>query len=157
MAPPPIYADPVDLGRFGVNAEAFSDLSDAEHQLPPLSSASRIMDSYLSKQFNLPLLAWGDDLRECCSVLAAWAMISTRGFKPRENPEDTPLEIRWKWWIDWLEKVAENDLTPVVTPTPLPTGGPTGMSAGAVVFSNESRGYQGEPGTANAFTGRRRP
>jgi phage gp36-like protein len=154
--PLPIYADVVDYGRFGVNVAALEDLAIEENLAPPLSSASRVMDSYLGKQFNLPLTEWGDDLRECCAVIAGYTALLVRGLKPDENPEDASIGIRYAWWIDWLKQVAKDEVTPVVTETPEPGGGASGMSAGAAVISNESRQYQDDKGAGWAFQGRRR-
>jgi phage gp36-like protein len=152
----PIYADVVDYGRFGVNTQATEDLPSEENLAPPLSSASRVMDSYLGKQFNLPLTEWADDLRECCVVIASLDDHVHARFKPGENPEDQPIGLRYLWWIDWLKQVAKDEATPVVTETPEPGGGASGMSAGAMVISNESRQYQDDKGAGWAFQGRRR-
>lgn len=151
------YCSVRDLERFGVNRKALEDVQQKDGQAPPIESAGDFMDGYLGKQFTLPLLAFGDDLRECCAVIAAWRVLRTRGLKPGENPEDNALYLEYKEKIRWLEQIAAGKVTPVVTPSP--TAGAAGVTPGApLVLSNVSRGWQDAVGTSSGlpFAGRRR-
>jgi phage gp36-like protein len=77
-----------------------------------LEAASRKADSYLGVRFELPLTAWGVDLKEAVAKMAAWQLLSVRGFSPeagdaevfRRNHEDA---------VRWLEQVAKGAVTPV--------------------------------------------
>lgn len=147
-----LYCEAEDIGRFAVNREVYEDLAETEQLDPPIRSASALMDGYLRARFTLPLVTWSDELRECCAVLAAYAIITTRGLKPGENIEDKPIYLRWKFWIEWLKALAAGNIVPDVTDSGSdPTPATSGIRAPSV-SSNESRGYQGGGG---AFSGRR--
>jgi phage gp36-like protein len=149
-----LYCDPEDLGRLAVNRETYEDLAQQEQIAPLIDSASNLMDDYLREVFTLPLLTWGNSLRECCAVLTAFSMLSTRGQKPTDGDiRDSPLGVRWTFWMGWLAKVAAGSVTPEVTDS-----GGSDSSGGAAarepqVSSLESRGYTDGGG---AFSGRRR-
>jgi phage gp36-like protein len=152
------YCTAEDLEIYGVNAQALEDLSAANNQEPPIQGASDYMDGYLGKQFTLPLLAFGSDIRECCAVITAWRVLRTRGLRPGENPEDNALYLDYKEKIRWLEQIAAGKVTPVVTPSPSPGGG-TSSPGGPMVLSNVSRGWQDDAGgmpSGVPFAGRRR-
>jgi phage gp36-like protein len=152
------YCTPEDLGRFGVNAQALEDISAEDGQAPPIEGTSDYMDGYLGKQFTLPLLAFGDDIKECCAVISAWRILRVRGLKPGENVEDNALYLDYKEKIRWLEQIAAGKVTPVVTPSPSPTTGST-APGGPMVMSNYSRGWQDDVGASPSglpFAGRRR-
>lgn len=154
----PLYCTVADLGRFGVNAQATEDLPVPENLTPAIEARSAFIDSYLNLKFTLPILVWGADLKECCAVLAAWDVISVRGFKPDENPEDHPLRIRYEDMIKWLESIRDGELIPVVTDSDTGDDGDSGGGMRAPqVGCNESRGYQSDDTTkTGAFQGRRR-
>jgi phage gp36-like protein len=153
------YCTPEDLGRYGINSEALEGIPDVDGQRPPIEGTSDYMDGYLGKQFTLPLLAFGDDIRECCAVITSWRILRVRGLKPGENPEDNALYLDYKEKIRWLEQIAAGKVTPVVTPSPTPGTGGSVTPGGPMVLSNESRGWQDDVGASPSgvpFAGRRR-
>jgi phage gp36-like protein len=153
------YCTTEDLGRFGVNAQALEDISAEDGQAPPIEGTSDYMDGYLGKQFALPLIAFGDDIRECCAVITAWRVLRVRGLKPGENPEDNALYLDYKEKIRWLEQIAAGKVTPVVTPSPTTPGTGSSTPGGPSVMSNYSRGWQDDIGATPSglpFAGRRR-
>ncbi len=105
------YASPSDLARLGVGAAATAGISTADI-VAALDAASSLAGSYLSAQFTLPLLSWGDDLRRCVCMIAAYDLIGgNRGFNP-EQGADVTLRLRYEDAIKWLERVAAGTIVP---------------------------------------------
>lgn len=151
------YCTVEDIGRLGVNAQALEDVPSEDGQLPAIQAASDEVDSYLSKRYTLPLVAWGKKLREVTAVLAAWFIVGTEGIKPGENPEDNVLVMRVKEARAWLKMVADGTVDAGVTPTPDPGG--AAAPGAPMVLSNRSRGWQDDTGgmaSGLPFAGRRR-
>lgn len=151
------YCVPEDLGRFGINSEALEGTPAEDQEVPVIDSWASYMDSYLGKQFTLPLLTFGADLKNCNSAFAARNLLDVRGRKPGENPEDTAIDLECDRWQKWLEQIAAGKVTPVVTSSPSP-GGTTVTPGAPLVMSNLSRGWQNDVGADSGvpFSGRRR-
>jgi phage gp36-like protein len=150
------YCAPADLGIYGVNAEAISDLSVEEKVLPAIVVASAEIDSYLrgSGRYTLPLTAVGDDVKDAAAVLAAWRVLQVRGLKPGENPEDNALMVEVNRVRKWLAQIASGSVSPNVTDsTPSPTA--EGWEGVGQITSNEQRGTFNSYGGGYAFQGRR--
>lgn len=154
------YCEPEDLGRYGINAEALEGTPAQDQEVPVIESWADYMDSYLGKQFTLPLLAFGNDLKNCNAAFAARNLLDVRGRKPGEHPEDQAIDLECDRWQKWLEQIAAGKITPVVTATPPAAGGGSSASPGApMVASNYSRGWQDDLGASPSgvpFAGRRR-
>lgn len=110
------YADRADFDAFGLPSATLNALASSSVQDSLLSAASGRMDSYFRGRYGLPLTAWGDELRECCCVLAAYRLVGRRGFNP-DNAWERDLQERYKDWIAWLEGVQGNTIHPDVTET----------------------------------------
>jgi phage gp36-like protein len=138
------YCTAADLGIFGINAEALADLPIAENEVPPIAAASAKVDSYLRQQYVLPLTRVGQDIREATAVIAAYRILSVRGLKPGENPEDANIRLQYEDTLAWLKLVAAGSVAPDVDDSDVES--PTaGAQAGAVrVSSNEQRGWYNE-------------
>lgn len=123
------YAVRADIPRFGIAAEAIADIATAT-QDAALSSASRFMDGFLRAALALPLLAWGDDLRECCCVLATETLIFGRGIAPGGvGGADQPLIDRADRWRKWLGSVSSGKvLLDVTESSPGPVYAPEVLS-----------------------------
>ncbi len=102
-----------------IPGEAFEGLTDDQIN-KALSWASSKADSYLRKRYNLPMVSWGDDLREAVGMLAAYQLCRRVGFRPssgyNEELKDANDEA-----IDWLLNVSKGlveiegaDSTPLV-------------------------------------------
>jgi hypothetical protein len=81
-----------------------------------LSFASRFADGYLVNTYNLPLLAWSDDLRMMVAKMARWELLGKRGM----HADQTMQSYEPKEALEWLVKVARGDLQPIITETPAP-------------------------------------
>jgi phage gp36-like protein len=150
------YCAPEDLGRLAVNRQALENLSNEEDINPAIESASSEVDSFFKSRFTLPLTSWDAAVRRCCAVIAAWIALTTRGWRPGDNPEDQAIVMEVERQRKWLVQVSQGTATPTVTDSS--SGSPTGAAGGRpTVMSNEQRGFFTEnPGRAVAFQGRRR-
>lgn len=108
------YAVRADIPKFGISADAIADIATAT-QDATLSSASRFMDGFLRAPHRLPLLAWGDDLRECCCVLAVETLMFGRGMAPGVGGDDQKLIDRADRWRKWLGQVSSGKVLLDVT------------------------------------------
>ena len=99
----PVYATVADLARLGVSAEALRGVP-IEAQQSALSAASSLVDDYLGKAYTLPLVSWSDSLRRAAAIVAAYDLMSARGYNP--SGDDTNLRDRYLDVIRWLEKVS---------------------------------------------------
>jgi len=98
------YCTRDDLTAVGVNANALRDVPGAS-VTSAIAMASDLIDSYLRVQFALPLASAGAELKRAAAIIAAYDLMSARGYNPNE-PEDSPLRKRYEDVIAWLEKVA---------------------------------------------------
>jgi phage gp36-like protein len=159
--PTPIYeyATVADLGRYGINEDALSDIDPAD-KLDAIVAASREADNYLADQYTLPLSAAGIVLTQKVAIIAAYNLLAVRGYNP-ELGGDATLEARKNDAIKWLSDVAAGRIVAGVTDS---STGST-PSAGAAssrprVISSSSRGYSsrglvGETVAWDSFSGPR--
>ncbi len=137
-----IYATVAELKQLGLAASALTGIPE-EDLLKALSAASAKADSYLARRFVVPLPAWGDDLREAVSALAAWRILSARrGFNP-DNPGDAVIRTNYLDALAWLEAVSKAQVAPIM---PSPGGGTTtpgafGSDGEAFVVTESRRGW----------------
>lgn len=149
------YCTVEDVSRYGVNAAAIGALSSDEHIKPVIKAQSGVIDGYLRLRYTLPLLTWGDDIRRACAILVACDVLTTRGAKPGENPDDKPIFDRCDEVLAWLKLIADGKVAPDVTDSsPIQTAGGPRMGK---VASNQQRGWFAEDASrAGPFQGRRR-
>lgn len=62
--------------------------------------ASSLANSYLRKRYTLPLVQYGDDLRQQVAALATWQLMRKRGFQPGSGADESVVvgkedAIRW--------------------------------------------------------------
>lgn len=107
------YAVPTDLVVYGAQSAALASFT-SDQQQSALDSASAIADSYLSAKFTLPLTAYGTDLKEAVCKIAAYNLLSARGFNP-ESGADANIRLRYQDAISWLKGVAKGEITPQAT------------------------------------------
>jgi phage gp36-like protein len=128
------YATRADLANLGLPAGALTGVSTAQQDAALAAAASKA-DGYLQDRFTLPLTAWGDDLKEAVCHVAAWTLLSSRGFNP-EQGGDASVRTRFEDAIRWLEKIAAGTVTPVVTDSRT-----SSRAAGPRVASSTPRGW----------------
>lgn len=130
------YATIADLGRWGAPAQSLASF-DATAQNAALTAASGVADGFLAKRFTLPLSAWGDDLRKHVCWLAAFDLISGRGYREDSLGADS-LEGRYDKAMTWLRGVALGTSEPQGITDATPSVRET---HGVVVVSRPRRGW----------------
>lgn len=108
---PTQYATRTELGLFGMTAAALGTFSD-EQKDAALQGASDHADGHLGQRFRLPLLGTIPiAIKMHVARIAAWILMSGRGFKPGTTDGET-LHQAYKDANAWLEKVAAGTVTP---------------------------------------------
>jgi phage gp36-like protein len=140
------YATAADLASLGLSAQALSVIT-LDEQNEALLGASNDADGYLGSKFILPLISWGTDLKRAVCQLAAYDLLSQRGYNPEAGGNVT-IRDRAKDARDWLKQVAANKIRPVVVdsstnPSGTPAGeaGTTGFAYSVGAPANQPGGY----------------
>jgi len=82
--------------------------------------ASSLANGYLRKRYTLPLISWGDDLRQQVAALATWQLMRKRGFQPGSGADESVVmakEDAMRWLRDVSLGHAELDGAVDSTPT----------------------------------------
>jgi len=104
------YATRTDLHRVGLPAAALAGVSTVT-QDAALEAASGLANAYIVRSgYDLPLSTWPAGLTLHVCGIAAWVLLSTRGFDP-SNPSDKAVRMRFDDAIKWLEKVAKGTVS----------------------------------------------
>lgn len=134
------YATRAHLIQFGIRSGALTGIATGD-QDAALEAASDLADSYLRARFTLPLAGWQDDLRRAVCNIAAYDLLSARGFNP-DAGADVNVRARYDDAVRWLERIAAGQVTPDVTDSGSSGDEGSGAAAGvARVFTNTSRGW----------------
>ena len=126
------YATEAELAQFSLPGNVLADIPGGV-QTAALVNASAIADGYLAARYHLPLSAWGADLKQAVTDIAAWLCLKRLGFNPADA--DSEISTGNARAVKWLEGVARGDITPAITDTAPVTSG-----AGAVL-SAPRRGW----------------
>jgi phage gp36-like protein len=138
-----VYAVRGDLVGLGLMGGALANVPTTV-QDNALQAASGLIDSYIGGRYTLPLTTWGQDLLRACCVIAAYDLLTSRGFGMVNGPDDN-IRLRYLDIIKWLEDIRDGE-------TPISGGGGSSATAGApVVYSSPlrewtSRGNTGDTG-----------
>ena len=104
------YATTTDLGNVGLTSAALATMTTGQ-QTAALAGASALVDSYLESRYTLPLTAWGSDLARCVAILAAYDLLSTRGYNPNAGA-DMNWRQRYVDQMAWLDEVSKGTSSP---------------------------------------------
>lgn len=133
-------AEPYALNRSAIESFPVDDRHSA------IKGASRLIDSYLRSRYKLPLIQVGEDIKRACWIIAAYDLLSSRGFNPESGATQEDIRTRYSDTIRWLERIADGRAVPDVTDSS--TGGQEGVStAGPRVTSASQRGWSSRPGS----------
>lgn len=133
------YATTTDLARFGLPAAILASIATATQEAA-LEAASDVADSYLRARYTLPLTSYGDDLKRAVCNIAAWDLLSTRGYDPKAG-NDEAVEARSDKAMAWLKDIsAGRAAVSGGNTTPTPTRD-TRVSSGPVTRSDSQRGW----------------
>lgn len=151
--PPAIteYADLDDAEPFVLNRSLVESFPvDDRHEA--IRGASRLIDSYLRSRFKLPLTQIGEDIRRACWTIAAYDLMSSRGFNPESNAAQENLRRRYDDTIRWLERIADGRAVPDVTDSS--SGAQEGVApAGPRITSASQRGWSSRGSTSGPTGG----
>lgn len=154
MADQASFCTRAEVSTFGARADAIEP-ADIEVINSTIAARTAWICSYLADRVQLPIVAWGMDLRQACAIAVAWDLTAAPiGRNPEVNVvEADPLYLRFKGVERWLDKIVAGGPMPVVTGTP---GAIPDAPAGAArVVSNTSRGWQDFGDHGGAFSGGR--
>lgn len=131
------YAAIADLTLYGAPAGAFA-ATTPEQQQAAVNAGNALADDYLGRRFKLPLAQWGPDLVRAVAVIATYDLIVVRGSNP-DAPGNADLHARWLAAIQWLQGVAEGNISPqLMQGAPTATGGGATGGQGTFVESVSS-------------------
>lgn len=106
------YAERPDLYQLSVAAPAFQLVATTD-QDAALEAASRRADGQLTRRFTLPLLTWGEDLRQAVCDIAAYRLLKARGFNPSKGGADSEqLRLGFEDALKWLKQVGDGAVIP---------------------------------------------
>ena len=132
-----VYADRTDLARHGTSAQSLAQIDPAE-QDEALLTMSAVADDYLRERFPLPLTAWSRSLRMHVAAMAAYELLSVRGYNV--DSSDKILKERFDAAIAWLGRCTLGQLTPQGTVgTETETDDGEAVWGGAAVASSPRR------------------
>lgn len=137
------YATPGDLTKF-CRAQAFASFDDAQQQAA-LDAASALADGYLRSRFTLPVVTQSQDLVRAVCNIAAYDLITQRGYNPDAGADDN-WRLRYEDALAWLDKVAKGTVSPALadsSTSPPPFVEQLGSSDGVptVISSPQQRGW----------------
>ena len=138
------YATRTDLTQLAIPASAIANVPTAA-QDNALEAASDLADSYLKSQYTLPIVAWESDLTRAVCNIAAYDIMSMRGYGPTAGGDEN-LRQRYEDAIRWLERIAKGEVSPKVTDSSAAVGSGTTTSGGVFVTTGSQRGWTGNPG-----------
>lgn len=131
------YATEAHFALVGLPAPSTQGVS-SESITEALAQASSKINSYIGGRYTLPLSAFGPDLRRCAIVIAAYDLMTFRGYKPQTETDN--FRLRYLDEIKWLEGVRDGEINPegVKDSTPADT---TDDGDASVVCSDAPRGW----------------
>jgi phage gp36-like protein len=151
------YATRADLANLGLIGAALSSVSPAT-QDAALLAASAIADSQLQGQFVLPITSWGQDLVRAVCIIAAYDLLTSRGYGPQQGVDDN-IRKRFEDAMHWLDRVSKGEETPAyLIDSSISQSGQTMPPPvdGSTVFST-SGGFQMQTSPTRGWTDRGAP
>jgi phage gp36-like protein len=148
------YATTTDLANLGLIGGVLASIATSV-QNAALIAASAIADAELAGQYILPITSWGQDLVRAVCVIAAYDLLTSRGYNPT-SPADANIRLRYLDALAWLREVGDGKASPGgIIDSSLAQDGqslPT-PTDGSVVFSTEG-GFQLQTTSPRGWTDR---
>lgn len=104
------YATPADLKSLSLAAAALTGVDDPSIQAA-IDAASSVADGYLGSRYTLPITGHGQDLTRAVCNIAAYDLLSVRGYNPDPGGNDN-IRQRYDDAIRWLERVSAGTVSP---------------------------------------------
>jgi hypothetical protein len=127
-------------------AAAFNGITVAQQDQACLDATGEV-DGRISGRYQMPLLAWGNELTKVTAWIAIYLCFSTRGFNASSGGDRAIQERYWELVgnpnvpgsIGWLDKVQRQSIHPDITATVPPSQSPIyGLPQ---VFTSAPRGW----------------
>lgn len=144
------YATSTDLASLGLVSAALANVG-AGVQTAALAAASAVVDSKIQSRYVLPLTQWGQDLVRAVCVIAAYDIMTSRGYNPMAGA-DQNIRQRYLDAIEWLENVGKGTDTPSQVVDSSTTSG-TGSSDDSITTQTRG-GLQMTTSAVRGWTGR---
>lgn len=101
----PLLITDAELLALGIGYEALTDV-DSTVRTQACRAASGVVLSYLKKRYDLTDLAgWSDDVKDATASIAAWRILSRRGYNP-QSTIDIAIKANADVALQWLQAVA---------------------------------------------------
>jgi phage gp36-like protein len=155
---PTQYATRADLTNLGLLAGALSSVPTAT-QDAALLAASGLADAALQSRYILPLTRWGQDLVRCVCIIAAYDLLTSRGYGPQQGVDDN-IRKRYLDQLDWLKEVGKGNDTPsyVIDSSANGSGGSVSSpSADGSIVTSTDGGLQMTTSSVRGWTDRGAP
>jgi len=136
MPPVTTYGSIAGMQTVGVRPEAIAKFTAPEKQAA-LDAISKTMDMSFRKKFTLPFIQVGADIHRMANILAAYDLLSGRGFNP---DADDNIVTRAEAERKTLRYIAAGLLVPDVIDSSV-AAVEGSQSGGPQVISSASRGY----------------
>lgn len=133
------YCSESEFYLLGLRQEALEETVANQINLY-LTSTSAFMDGFFRSRYgsSMPFTTFSVELKRNCAIITAYDIITWRGYNPA-NPNDEVWRNRYLDVINWLENVANGDISLGI----VPGDGITTPSSGAPsVRSNRNAGFQ---------------
>lgn len=98
------YATRTDLTTHGISSTALGSISTGDRDAA-LDAASATADSYLRARYTTPVTGYGVDLTRAVCQLAAWDLLSVRGYDPQRGGDEA-VRLRAEDAMRWLRDVS---------------------------------------------------
>lgn len=107
---PTQYATQANLAQLGLISGVLASIPGTT-QDAALLAASGIADSELQSRYILPLQQWGQDLVLAVCKIAAYDLLTSKGFNPAAGA-DSNIRQRYLDALEWLKLVGDGKNTP---------------------------------------------
>jgi phage gp36-like protein len=107
---PTPYAVRADLANLGLIGGVLSSISTTA-QDAALLAASGVADASLQSRYIMPLTQWGQDLVRCVCIIAAYDLLTAKGYNPATGADENIRE-RYLDQLAWLKEVGKGNDTP---------------------------------------------
>lgn len=111
MAETTLLITDAELLAMGLPGDALSAV-DASVRDQHRQTASDFALSHIKKRHKLPLISWGNDIKQAVAHIAARSLMGTRGFDPASRSGEEII-ARSDTAIAWLRDVAKGIVEPV--------------------------------------------
>ena len=108
-----VYATQAQLKQLGINPAAIANVASADIDAALQAASDRISEAFPSN-WKLPLTQWSLSVTEKTCEIAAYKLLSVRGYNPAAGA-DPIVRLNYEDAMKWIEMVAKGLITPDVT------------------------------------------